>query len=70
MLNANYTYDQFLRSVAQFPAFCGEFQTDEGIPNTNTQERACKRELATLFAHIVFESGEPNVPWISGLKNF
>ena len=50
-----YTYDKFLHAVAQYPAFCNEFQVKDA--NLRDQEVACKRELSTLFAHMIFESG-------------
>lgn len=43
-------------AVAQYPAFC-----DEYMPvgeNLYSQSLACRRELATLFAHITYESGD------------
>jgi len=45
--NAIYTYDSFLKAVAKFPAFC-----NEANGGTLTEDQACKRELAALFAHI------------------
>ena len=47
----------FLKAVAQYPAFCGEYRAIQGIYNLSNQRAACKRELATLFAHMIFESG-------------
>ena len=41
-----YTYENFLKAVAKFPAFCGETNI-EG----QSIEEACKRELSALFAH-------------------
>lgn len=45
-----YSYQNFLRAVAKFPAFCGESNGDFGIDD------ACKRELAALFAHMIVTS--------------
>ena len=38
--------------------------------NLDNEEQACKRELATLFAHITHESGNPdaNNPEYSGMR--
>lgn len=52
-------YIDFLRAVAQFPAFCGEFKKN-AASNLENQTQACKRELATLFAHMTHESGDEN----------
>ena len=52
-----FLYEPFLKAVAQFPAFCGEFSAGTGHANLLNQEKACRRELATLFAHVIYESG-------------
>ena len=44
--NSFYTYDAFLRGVAEFPAFCNETNLGQ------TLELSCKKELATIFAHM------------------
>ena len=44
--NSVYTYEGFLKAVAKYPKFCGENDLDN-----YTDDEACKRELATLFAH-------------------
>ena len=49
--NAIYTYENFLKAVAKFPAFCGE--TNNGMD----LDSACKRELAGIFAHWGQETG-------------
>ena len=46
--NRIYTYESFLRAVAKFPAFCGEFNSAKGL----TKEDTCKREISALFAVI------------------
>ena len=48
-----YEYEDFLKAVAKFPAFCGETNI-EG----QSLEEACKRELAALFAHWGAETGK------------
>jgi hypothetical protein len=40
-----YTYDGFLKAAAKYPMFCNEY------PDPNQLDWACKRELATFFAH-------------------
>ena len=52
-----YEYEVFLRAVAQYPLFCGEFKPI--MHNLQTEFLACRRELATLFAHMVYETGDP-----------
>ena len=49
--NPIYTYEGFLQAVGMFPKFCAE-ATSRGM-----FEITCKRELATLFAHFVQETG-------------
>ena len=48
----DYDYESFLGAVARYPAFCGE-ATSTGY----SLEETCKRELSTLFAHMIFETG-------------
>ena len=60
--DAGLTYQNFLKSVAKFPYFCNEWNEKEKGLNTESLENTCKRELATLFAHIAYESGQ-NDPW-------
>jgi hypothetical protein len=59
---AGLTYENFLKAVAKFPYFCDEHNAEEVGLNTQDIEETCKRELATLFAHIAYESGS-NDPW-------
>ncbi len=49
----DYDYDSFLSAVARYPAFCGETEVSKG----RSLEDTCKRELSTLFAHMIFETG-------------
>jgi len=55
-----YTYENFLKAVGKFPHFCNEVNDAYTGHKTNAKnvDEACKRELATLFAHIAFESGK------------
>ena len=50
--NKIYTYKNFLKSVAKFPAFCGETNLAHG-----DLDISCKRELAGIFAHWGQETG-------------
>ena len=46
MANEIYDYDSFLMAVGKFPKFCGD-----------GDEKLCKRELSTIFAHMTHEVG-------------
>ncbi|ROS05552.1 chitodextrinase [Sinobacterium caligoides] len=46
-----YTYDNFLKAVGKFPAFCGDY--DDG----RDAEAICRKSLATMFAHFAQETG-------------
>lgn len=50
--NPLYTYDDFLKAVGKFPAFCNETNLAG-----KTLDESCKRELSTLFAHWGQETG-------------
>ncbi len=61
-----YTYENFLKAVGKFPAFCGDY--DDG----RDADTICRRSLATIFAHFTQETGGHNpatdVPqWRQGL---
>jgi chitodextrinase len=64
--NDFFTYTNFLKAVGKFPHFCNEVNDDYTGLKTNAEniDQACKRELATLFAHIAYESGKMD-PWDS-----
>ena len=49
-------YETFLMAASLFPKFCDEYNEDP-YNNLSNQTDACKKELATLFAHVAFESG-------------
>lgn len=49
-----YTYEGLLQAIAKFPAWC-----DDAADPTKKDE-ACRKELATTFAHFVQETGENN----------
>ena len=51
-INKFFTYNDFIKSVAEFPAFCNENNRDN-----KTLDETCKRELATFFAHVTQETG-------------
>ena len=64
--DAAYTYENFLKAVGKFPAFCGEY--DDG----RDSDSICRRSLATMFAHFTQETGGHNsyaaIPqWRQGL---
>ena len=44
-----YTYDALLKAIAVYPNLCGESKTGD-------LETACKKELATMFAHFYHEA--------------
>lgn len=48
-----YTFENFLKAIAKFPYFCNDVSPDSSL----TLDEACKREVATLLAHIKHESG-------------
>lgn len=56
--HSQFLYDKFLTAIAYYPMFCAEYVYSESNPNLQSQEVACKRELATFMAHIIYESGE------------
>jgi len=49
------SYDNFLKAVARYPFFCGEKGYFDSL------DEACKRELASLFAHAAQETGGGDV---------
>ena len=52
-----YTYTNFLRAIAKFPAFCGTY--DDG----RDSEAICRKALATMFAHFTQETGGHTIAW-------
>ena len=67
--NKQYTYEAFVTAAGLFPKFCGEGDPSLGL----TDAEVCKRELSTLFAHVIFETngGQPDHHeyFRQGLKN-
>ena len=51
--NAIYTYDNFLKAAAKFPAFCNESALSD-----YDDEQTCQRELSAMFAHWGQETGK------------
>jgi len=49
--SSEYTYTNFLKATAKFPAFCGDY--DDG----RDAESICRKSLATMFAHFGQETG-------------
>ena len=52
-----FTYHSLLTAIAHYPKFCNEFESVSENSNMQSQEKVCRRELATLFAHMIYESG-------------
>ncbi|WP_078084438.1 chitinase [Microbulbifer mangrovi] len=52
-----YSYSNFLRAVAKFPAFCGDY--DDG----RDADAICRKSLATMFAHFTQETGGHTPHW-------
>jgi chitodextrinase len=48
-----YTYSELLKAIAKFPLFCNDRAPDSDMD----LDTACKTELATIFAHMVQETG-------------
>ena len=53
-----YNYEAFVVAAGLYPKFCGEDDPSLGL----TAAEVCKRELATIFSHMIFESngGQPD----------
>ena len=53
-----YTYEAFIVAAGLYPKFCGEGDPSLGL----TEAEICKRELSTLFSHVIYETngGEPD----------
>jgi len=51
-----YTYGNFIKAIAKYPAFCNEFNSKSTNSNLSDIEEACKRELSTLLTHIEINS--------------
>ncbi|WP_299596248.1 glycoside hydrolase family 19 protein [uncultured Microbulbifer sp.] len=54
---AEYSYTNFLRAVAKFPAFCGDYSDGRNA------EDICRKSLATMFAHFTQETGGHTSHW-------
>lgn len=52
-----YTYTNFLRAIAKFPAFCGTYV------DGREAEAICRKSLATMFAHFTQETGGHTIAW-------
>lgn len=53
----NYTYENFLKAVSKFPAFCGAY--NDGRDSIGI----CRKSLATMFAHFAQETGGHTSHW-------
>jgi|GEM_PF-6549753 len=61
-----YSYENFLKAIGKFPAFCGDYN------DGRDSDTICRKSLATMFAHFTQETGGHtewwNVPqWRQGL---
>ncbi|QHQ40900.1 hypothetical protein GTQ55_14610 [Microbulbifer hydrolyticus] len=54
---AEYSYSNFLRAVAKFPAFCGDYNDGRDA------DAICRKSLATMFAHFTQETGGHTPHW-------
>ena len=54
---AEYTYQNFLKAVSKFPAFCGDYQDGRNA------EAICRKSLSTMFAHFGQETGGHTAHW-------
>ncbi len=52
-----YTYTNFLRAIAKFPAFCGTYNDGRDA------DAICRKALATMFAHFTQETGGHTIAW-------
>lgn len=52
-----YSYENFLKAVGKFPAFCGDY--DDG----RDADAICRKSLATMFAHFTQETGGHTEWW-------
>lgn len=52
-----YTYENFLKAVGKFPAFCGDYSDGRDA------EQICRTSLATMFAHFTQETGGHTSHW-------
>ena len=52
-----YTYENFLKAIAKFPAFCGDYADGRDA------EAICRKALATMFAHFTQETGGHTIAW-------
>ena len=50
------TYDLFLWSAAHYPKFCGYNALNNGTDTAEMADDLCRKELATLLAHITADS--------------
>ena len=58
--DGDYTYENLIYAISYFPAFCGEYKEGTEYDNLQDGNSACKRELATLLAHIAYETYWPD----------
>ena len=52
-----YTYTNFLKAIAKFPAFCGDYSDGRNA------DAICRKALATMFSHFTQETGGHTIAW-------
>lgn len=52
-----YTYENFLKAIGKFPAFCGDYSDQRDA------DSICRKALATMFAHFTQETGGHTSAW-------
>ena len=62
-----YTYGNFLKAVAAFPAYCGNYKGHPILKNIDA-EKVCRRILATTFAHFNKETSANAPEWKTPLN--
>ena len=61
-----YQYEELLKAVYKFPAFCGERPLDSPL----TLKEVCAKELATVFAHATQETGGHSPESVFGVEEW
>ena len=52
-----YSYENFLKAIGKFPAFCGDYN------DGRDSDTICRKSLATMFAHFTQETGGHTEWW-------
>lgn len=56
--NSIFSYETVINAMALYPQFCNEVA--DIYSSTHDQDQMCRAELATLFAHITYQSRQPD----------